>query len=264
MVYRGGWYSVYHMLYIGCCGWCIGRGKYYAAFNAIELQDTFYDPPDPEKLRKLASEAPPGFAFTMKAWQAITHPLDSPTWKRAKKRPEAGRYGFLRPTREVLEAWSLVADAAKALGARVVVVQTPPSFGYSEENYRNALEFFSTAETGGFIIGWEPRGTWVQHPDKVAELVSSFKNVIHIVDPFQAQPAVAKEVVYFRLHGMGGDRLNYRYKYTDGDLAKLSEIVGGHLGSGRTLYVMFNNVYMAQDAQRFKQMQAVREAPGSA
>lgn len=164
----------------------------------------------------------------------------------------ADRYGFLRPTREIFEAWNLVADAAKALGAKVVVVQTPPSFGYNEENYRNALEFFSTAETSHFLIGWEPRGTWSQHREKVAELVSNFEKVIHIVDPFRAEPVVVKKTVYFRLHGIGGGEANYRYKYTDEDLAKLSEIVSGHLRANREVYVMFNNVYMAQDGQRFK------------
>ncbi|MEM1509170.1 MAG: DUF72 domain-containing protein [Thermofilaceae archaeon] len=245
------------MLYVGCCGWCIGRAKYYTVFNTVELQDTFYNPPDPEKLLKLASEAPQGFVFTMKAWQAITHSLDSPTWKRARMKPDtslADKYGLLRPTKEVFKAWDLVVDAAKALGAKVVVVQTPPSFSYSEENYRNAFEFFSTAETSYFLIGWEPRGTWIQHWDKVVELVSSFKKVIHIVDPFRAHLAMVKETVYFRLHGVGSGEVNYRYKYKSDDLVKLSGIVNEHLRADREVYVMFNNVHMAQDAQRFKQM----------
>ena len=62
------------MLYIGCCGFCMARQKYYTVFNAIELQDTFYNPLEPEKLKSLASEAPQGFVFAMKVWQAISHP----------------------------------------------------------------------------------------------------------------------------------------------------------------------------------------------
>jgi len=41
------------VLRAGCCGWCMGRSSYYRAFNAVELQDTFYDRPDPERLSKL-------------------------------------------------------------------------------------------------------------------------------------------------------------------------------------------------------------------
>jgi len=62
------------MLYIGCCGFCMARQKYYTVFNAIELQDTFYNPLEPEKLKSLVSEAPQGFVFAMKVWQAISHP----------------------------------------------------------------------------------------------------------------------------------------------------------------------------------------------
>uniref|UniRef100_A0A7C4B8P0 DUF72 domain-containing protein n=1 Tax=Thermofilum pendens TaxID=2269 RepID=A0A7C4B8P0_THEPE len=247
------------VLYIGCCGWCMGRSRYYAVFNVVELQDTFYDPPDPERLGRLASEAPEGFAFAMKAWQAVTHPLDSPTWKRAKKKPEsslADRYGFLRPTREVLEAWDLVARAARALRASVVVVQTPPSFGYSEENLRNAVEFFRSAETRDFWVGWEPRGSWLESPGRIAEVVSRFDRVVHVVDPFRARPVVEREVVYYRLHGIGGGEVNYRYKYTDEDLRRLAELVRPHLEARRAVYVLFNNVYMAQDAARFKELAA--------
>jgi uncharacterized protein YecE (DUF72 family) len=56
------------MLYIGCCGFCMARQKYYTVFNAIELQDTFYNPLEPEKLKSLVSEAPQGFVFAMKVW----------------------------------------------------------------------------------------------------------------------------------------------------------------------------------------------------
>jgi len=58
------------MLYIGCCGFCMAKQKYYTVFNAIELQDTFYNPLEPEKLKSLASEVPQGFVFAMKVWQA--------------------------------------------------------------------------------------------------------------------------------------------------------------------------------------------------
>lgn len=46
----------------------MARQKYYTVFNAIELQDTFYNPLEPEKLKSLVSEAPQGFVFAMKVW----------------------------------------------------------------------------------------------------------------------------------------------------------------------------------------------------
>lgn len=250
-----GFYRRDHVLYIGCCGWCMARSRYYSAFNAVELQDTFYNPPDPERLSRLRREAPEGFAFSMKAWQAVTHPLDSPTWKKAKVRPDSSlseRYGLLKPTKEVFEAWELVVEGARALKAKVVVVQTPPSFGYSEENFRNAVEFFSAAEQKDFVIGWEPRGSWLANLGKVAELLSRFSRVTHVVDPFKAAPAVTREVAYFRLHGIGPGEVNYRYRYTTSDFEKLSAMVARYLGKLEA-YVMFNNVYMAEDAATFRE-----------
>jgi uncharacterized protein YecE (DUF72 family) len=50
---------------------------------------------------------------------------------------------------------------------------------------------------------------------------------------------------------MGGKEYNYRYKYTGSDLRRLAELVEKYLMEGRRVYVLFNNVYMADDAIRF-------------
>ncbi len=243
------------MIYVGCCGFTISRSKYYSNFNVVELQETFYDPPNLDRLRRLRSEAPSDFTFTMKCWQAITHPLDSPTWKRAKVRPDPSlknSYGFLRPTKEVLEAWEVVVRGARVLNAKVIIIQTPPSFNFSEVNFKNAYDFFSAISSSEFIVGWEPRGTWLDNEDKISELVGMFKNVIHVVDPLKRSPAIYKDVSYFRLHGLDGE-LNYRYKYSDDDLNMLCRIIDEIRTKSEEIYVMFNNVHMVQDALRFKQ-----------
>ncbi len=242
-------------IYVGCCGFSLSRSKYYITFNAIELQETFYEPPNPAKLRRLRIEAPPDFNFTMKCWQAVTHSVDSPTWKRSKVKPSPLKresYGFLRPTKEVIDAWESVVEGAKTLNAKVIIVQTPPSFNFNEENFRNANDFFSIATNSGFVIGWEPRGTWLDNVDKVAELIGRFKNLIHVVDPLKRKPTLYRDVSYFRLHGLGGE-LNYRYRYSDDDLNELCMVVKETKMRSKEIYVMFNNVYMVQDALRFKQ-----------
>lgn len=242
-------------LYVGCCGFAMARSRYYSIFKVVELQETFYDEPDLDKLKRYREEVPQDFVFTLKAWQAITHPLDSPTWKKAKRLPDkslSDRYGFLRPTKEVFNAWEKVVEAVKVLNARVVVVQTPPSFGYTEENYRNAIEFFSAVDTDEFIVGWEPRGTWLDNQDKVLEIVSRFRSVVHVVDPLKLRPVLDKPVAYFRLHGLGPGEVNYRYRYTDEDLNRLCKVVLDIASKSVEVFVMFNNIYMAQDAQRFK------------
>lgn len=239
---------------VGCCGYCLSRARYYATFNTIELQETFYDLPPEDRVEFLRGEPPQGFVFNMKAYQGVTHDLDSPTWRRARKKPDEslrGKIGHLRPTRENIELWEETVKRAKILGARVVVVQTPPSFGASEENSRNAIDFFSVAVQGGFIVGWEPRGTWADNPRMIERVVGSQENLIHVVDPFRAKPVLVKSVAYFRLHGIGGREVNYSYRYTDGDLTALCGLLMEVAKDSREVYVMFNNVSMAQDARRF-------------
>ncbi len=246
-------------VYVGCCGFPMSRRKYYETFDTVELQETFYNRPNPERMAKLRNEAPEGFVFNMKAWQAVTHPPSSPTWRRSKWRPPKElweRYGDLKPTRENIEAWEVTCDAAEALKARVVVVQTPPRFGYSEENVERVLRFFREASSicgSSVLIGWEPRGSWRERPETVARIVESVDRLIHVVDPFRWWPPTSglSPTVYLRLHGIGGRETNYRYKYSDEDLARLKEMVAEVDGE---VFVMFNNVFMRDDATRFKRI----------
>lgn len=248
---------------VGCCGWCVRGGKqaYFKRFGAVEVQETFYKLPRPETARRWREQAPDGFVFTMKAWQAVTHPPTSPTWRRAGvtvPKSKQGRYGFLRPTDENLEAWERSMEVAEAMDARVVIVQTPASFGYSRENAGNVEEFFSTVKRGGVEVGWEPRGTWREHLDEVKRLCDRL-DLIHVVDPFRLQPVSRHPTAYYRLHGIGGKEVNYSYKYTAGDLKRLLEMVEAEEERGRErLYVMFNNVAMAEDARRFKRLLSQR------
>jgi len=246
-------------VYVGCCGFTITRKRYYELFDVVELQETFYNPPDKFKLRKFREEAPEAFIFAMKAWQAITHNPSSPTWRKSKfKVPEGVRefYGDLRPTKENFEAWELIRDAAKELNAKVIVIQTPPSFNFNDTNFRNAREFLSTISRCEFIIGWEVRGDWRTHRSELAEIINMSPNIIHITDPFKEMPVVIKPVTYFRLHGIGKGEVNYRYKYTEDDLRKLLKIVSELSGKSTEVYVLFNNIFMKDDALRFKELLA--------
>jgi uncharacterized protein YecE (DUF72 family) len=44
----------------------------------VEVQQTFYDPPQDETLVRRRRQAPPGFEFTLKASQLVTHDASSP------------------------------------------------------------------------------------------------------------------------------------------------------------------------------------------
>jgi uncharacterized protein YecE (DUF72 family) len=155
------------------------------------------------------------------------------------------RYGSFKPTDEVFAAWKKTEDIAHILNARVIVFQCPPSFGPTPEHKQNIIKFFSSINRGTFLLAWEPRGEW-QTAD--IRTMCEEMDLVHVVDPFKTQ-ATYGSIRYYRLHGLGG----YRYRYSASDLNKLKELIRG----GKTemeSYVLFNNVYMYEDARTFKQL----------
>lgn len=232
---------------VGCCGFPVSRQRYYAEFSAVELQQTFYQLPRVEVARKWRDEAPPGFAFAMKAWQLITHAPSSPTYRRLRE-PLSGpaeAYGWFRPTDQVREAWRRTLEVARTLDSPALVFQCPASFTPTEMSIANLRAFFRAAERDGRTFVWEPRGDWP--PQLVANLCREL-GLAHGLDPFTG-PTLAGGVAYFRLHGRGG----YRYRYTDDDLRQLLFRCREELAAGRRpVYAMFNNVSMLDDARRFR------------
>jgi len=242
---------------VGCCGWAVrgGRKAYYRDFPTVEVQQTFYRLPKPETLRKWREEAPEGFIFCMKAWQGVTHPPTSPTWRRAGVKPvKTSGYGFLRPDKDVQRAWELTAEAAEALGAQVVIVQTPPNMPADSKSVENAERFFREAVSSRFLVGWEPRGELARNTEAVRRICAK-TGVIHVTDLLRMEPATIADTLYTRLHGLGPREVNYSYKYTDRDLENLAAAIRRH--KAETAYVMFNNLSMAEDAKRFKKVVGV-------
>ncbi|MGQ9759286.1 MAG: DUF72 domain-containing protein [Candidatus Methanomethylicaceae archaeon] len=242
---------------VGTCGWSLrgGRSAYYKVFHCIELQETFYKLPRVETTEGWRRDAPEKFEFVVKAWQGITHPVSSPTWRRAGGPPKWGRpenFGFLRATEENFKAWEGLLRVCESLRTNFVVIQTPPTFRPSSENIEGMRKFLLSLERHGMNVGWEPRGEWNNRPELVKKVCEEL-SLVHVVDPFRRLPYTEGEITYFRLHGIGGEETNYGYMYTNEDLRRLVQILKGISGSN-LVYVMFNNVHMANDAQRFLQL----------
>jgi len=241
---------------VGCCGFPKARSKYYQEFRVVELQNTFYELPTLDWARGIREEAPPDFEFAIKAWQVITHPATSPTWKKMRKKPVGNleNYGYLKPTRENIEAFEKVVELAEILNSKIIVLQTPSSMPYTEESVVWVEEFFEKAKSiagGKFVIGWEPRGEWSSQ-SKALQSILSKHGILHVTDVFRQKPVyTAQNIFYTRLHGIGPGEVNYRYKYSVEDFAKLLGIIDELVFEKG--YVMFNNVYMAEDAKKFRE-----------
>ena len=236
------------MIYVGTCGFCEARSRYYMEFDAVEVQQTFYRILQEKTLRRWRKEAPQKFVFSIKAFQGVTHPPNSPTWRRSNVKP-GKNVGLLRPTSEVLHFWRLTVKEAELLGARFILIQLPRSFKETEESFENAERFFSMIERDNLEIAVELRG-WSERG--VKRFVRKF-DVIDVTDPLVRIPLHGGETNYYRLHGRyENGRIIYRHSYSDEELEKIRERV---LGWNRSeSFVFFNNSNMCSDARKFRQV----------
>ncbi|AEC51604.1 hypothetical protein PNA2_0687 [Pyrococcus sp. NA2] len=234
------------MIHVGTCGFCESREKYYRDFDTVEVQQTFYRILQERTLEKWRKEAPEGFIFSIKAFQGITHPPNSPTWRRSNVKPSKN-VGLLRPTSDVLHYWRITLREAEILGARFILIQLPRSFKEGEESFTNAEKFFNSIDRKDFEIAVELRG-WSEKG--VKKFVREF-DVIDVTDPLVRIPLHRGNVNYYRLHGRYEDgKIIYNHSYSDEEIKKIKErILGWNVEES---FVYFNNTAMCNDARRLK------------
>jgi uncharacterized protein YecE (DUF72 family) len=224
---------------IGTCGFRGNKTEYSKILSSVEIQNTFYQPPQIPTLERWRAAMPKEFEFALKAWQLITHEAKSPTYRRLKIKiteTEKTEAGSFKPTEIVRKAWETTLQCAEALKATTILFQCPASFEQTTENIANLEKFFSSIERGKMLFAWEPRGDW--NPQIIKSICSDL-NLWHAVDPFKNQ-TVTPDKIYYRLHG----RTGWRYKYEESELEELAQI----LPKNKTAYVFFNNIYMTEDA----------------
>lgn len=234
---------------VGCCGWSALRSKdlgeedwrkrfrhrlqlYASRFSLVEVNSSFYRLPNLSTActwRGLVDEIHPDFEFTLKVHRDVTH-TDRFRGERARA------------------AFAASAEVAKALRAQILLLQCPPSFGPTPENVQALRRFLEEVDRQRFFVVWEPRGAWEKEPDKVREICEEF-GLVHVVDPFKANPTVSQPFAYLRLHGVPPGTRMYRYTYSDADLQNLRERCLSL--TAPVVYVLFNNDTMIADAQRF-------------
>ena len=236
------------MIHVGTCGFSESMKKYFEDFDTVEIQQTFYKILDVKLLQKWRKMAKEEFVFNFKAFQGITHPHTSKTWKRSNidvsKLKE--KVGYLKPTKEVFEFWKKMVEYANTLEAKVIVIQLPESFKSNEENWGNAEKFFENIERKNFGIGVELRG-WSEKDIK--KFCKKF-DVIDVCDLSLRLPTILKQVSYFRLHGSyKNGKINYYHQYTDEEMKEMIEKIKKL--KSKEVFVYFNNVFMLKDSKRF-------------
>lgn len=223
---------------------------YADTFRLGELNRTFYRLPQVETANRWRREAADDFEFTVKAWQAITHPWGSPTWNSYRETVEdldTDDLGYFQPTDAVQYAWEKTRARVNALESQVVLFQTPPSFECTQEHEANMREFFTEIERGDLTLAWEPRGDWDEHPDRIAELCDDL-DLVHVVDLLRKTPVTDGDVLYTRLHGLNDQPYDYDYDYDTAELEKLADQLESNTDSYDRIYCLFNNFEMYDNA----------------
>jgi len=253
-------------IFVGCCGARKSLKEYSKIFNTLEVQSTFYRLPRKETAEKWRKEVPKEFVFSVKCFQGVTHPCTSPTWRRYRGELEGRKenYGLLQPTDEVFNSWEGTKEICRVLKAKFCLIQLPASFRETEENIANAFEFFRRIkpQREEFKIAVELRG-WSE--ENIKRLCAKY-NLIDCCDIFAREPVcppprtpetatnvcpeTATSVAYIRLHGSPPGRKMYSYKYTARDFKILKEKLESL--AAKEIYLYFNNIYMFEDAKRFK------------
>lgn len=228
-------------VHVGLCGFTINAADYFATYDCLEVQQTFYEPPSKLTMNRWRDQASDEFIFTIKAWQIITHRSTSTTYRRLKTEVDRTECGAFQVNGTVMKAWKVTRDCARLLRARAILFQCPASFKPTDENIGNMRRFFGEIERmKGVDYLWEPRGAW---PDEVLADVCRELDLVHTVDPF-LRDTVTPELTYWRLHGIGSA---YR-AYNDEELRALAARVPK---DNRETYVMFNNIPRPGDSKRF-------------
>jgi len=234
------------VIWTGTCGFGRRQADPIHDLAAVEIQETFYRPVRVDRTTRWRARAPPEFRFCVKASQFITHEASSPTYRRSGREipaDQASHYGGFQDTPPVREGWDVTRKVAEALRAHAIVFQAPASFGPTDSHRANLYRFFESVRTDA-VKALELRGPWATH---VVERICEDLGLIHVVDPFEKEPATYG-LAYFRLHGSPPGPTPYRYTYGEADLVRLQSICDEYDDA----YVMFNNVTMHADALRFQ------------
>ncbi len=230
------------MIKIGCCGFCVKQEKYFQTFNVIEIQYSFYRELGIRQVNNWKKMAPAGFEFILKVPQCITHNSTSPTYRRSdipeEKRKYCGEFRLNEITEAIMEKFF---ERAKILSATKFLFQTPASFKPTDKNIKNMINFFTYFKGRGIFL-WEVRGKW----DNTTVLNLCKKlNLIHATDPFIERPQLYGDFTYYRMHG---SIKTQRYSYKEEEIEKIISL------SSKNGYIMFNNVYMFENALRAREI----------
>jgi len=253
--------AVQSKLYIGTSGWSYPRGEgtwtgyfypkgkidelgYYSQFfNAVEINSSFYSPPDPERVHNWIRRVPEGFVFTAKLWQKFTHP------KMFKQATGSEAVISLRDI-ELFKRSIEPLTVANKMGA--LLAQFPPSF--KNDDFNRQILRAVTKAFGDYRLAIELRHrSWSDDPNITTLLVEGNTAWVQLDEPkFESSIAqqlpLTSDIAYFRFHGRnaenwwrGDSETRYRYLYSPEEIQGLAQRVTDASQRAKITFAFFNN-----------------------
>ncbi|MFC1963145.1 DUF72 domain-containing protein [Chloroflexota bacterium] len=248
-------------LYIGTSGWSYPRGEgkwsgyfypkgkineleYYSQFfNTVEINSSFYRPPDPRHVNNWVHRVPRDFLFTVKLWQKFTHPK---MYKEATGEDVAISQDDVDLFKESIDP---LAQYGK-LGA--LLAQFPPSFannGFGKQILGGIIKIFSE-----YKLAVELRHRSWSDDESIPRLLRE-NNIAWVqIDEPKFKSSIAQELPltsdmsYFRFHGRnadmwwkGNNETRYQYLYSSEEIDELADRVKSTAEQTQLLFAQFNN-----------------------
>lgn len=217
---------------------------YSRAFDTVEVDSTFYATPPSKTIRGWAQRTPPGFAFSLKLPQEITHE---------------------RRFRDVDDVAKEFFDRARELGDKLgpVLIQLGADFHPAE---LPALTRFlpTLPEDIAFAIEFRDKG-WIH--DGVIALLSEHNVALALTDarwiPRRTMLGLAERPTadFTYIRWMGADREIVDYSRTQIDRSRELElwagIIGQLAGRGRSVYGYVNNHFAGHSPSSVRELQRI-------
>ncbi len=248
-------------LYIGTSGWSYPKGEgtwtghfyptvrineleYYSQFfNTVEINSSFYRPPNPEYAYRWARQVNRDFLFTVKLWQKFTHPQMYEAATGEDKAISTEDIDIFRRGIEPLVRYG-------KLGA--LLAQFPPSFvndGYGQKILSAIIRTF-----GQYQLAVELRHRSWSDDKTVASTLRENKVVwVHIDEPkfrfsVSHELPLTGDIAYFRFHGRNAEmwwrgdvETRYKYLYSAEEIVELSQRVRAASQQTKLTFAFFNN-----------------------
>ncbi len=268
-------------IYVGTSGWSYPRGEgtwtghfyptgktneleYYGQFfNTVEINSSFYRPPNPGYVYNWARRVPEDFLFTVKLWQKFTHPK--------MYREATGEEAVISQKDVDLFKQSLEPLAGYGkLGA--LLAQFPPSFkndGFGRQILGAVIRTFNE-----YRLAVELRHrSWSDDKNTVKILKDNNVAWVQIDEPkFQSSVAaevpITADMAYFRFHGrnaemwwQGDSETRYQYLYSSSEISDLAEKVKSASEQTNLSFVFFNNHWQGYAPRNAVDMKKALQLP---